>query len=201
MAEAVGVVGGIDCEIGVEEAPGDDQHGEVHHLIVQVKGLPVGPGGKGAVGVIGHDAGVGFDALAVKGGLDQAALALVELVLARQQPLAHNGLERLQAEALVVGAVVIDQDVLDVVGVGGEPGDGVDEAQTRDSRNRSRVLHHAERVLAELLQVAPQPVAGRAGGRCRFRDGVCLDCHLGVSNRPMGGAHHSRVRGTTAPDG
>ena len=66
-----------------------------------------------SAGVPGHDLGVVGDVLAVEGGLDEPALALPEVALAAQQPLAQQLLEPLHEDVLAEAAGLLDQDLLD----------------------------------------------------------------------------------------
>ena len=107
-------------------------------------------------GVRRHGVGVGGDARAVKGGLRETALPQVELVLAREEPLAEQHLRALEAAALVEEAPVRDEHVADAVGVAhehhrlsgdAEAGD-VAVAASEIGEERERTPDHGERELA-----------------------------------------------------
>ena len=77
-------------DVGVEERLGDDLQRQAHHLLVQVAHLAVAPAVQQPLGVGHHGLGVGGQALAVKSGGDEPALAPPEVALARQQPVAEQ---------------------------------------------------------------------------------------------------------------
>ena len=108
--------------------------------------------------------GVVGDPLAVKRGLGQFALTAPEFTFAGQQPLAQRPLRLPQPIVLDELAILVDQNLLDQVGMVGEhdmpgPESGRDEVAILSSP----ASHGPQLVAAELFQVAEEPVARRAG--------------------------------------
>ena len=110
---------GIDIVelVEVEQAFADDAEGELEHVGVEVAGGAGLPGGGHAGGGVRDDDAVAGDAVAMEGGLGEAALAHVEGFLAGEEAVAEDGAGTLHDEvAMVVGAVG-DEEVADEVGV------------------------------------------------------------------------------------
>jgi hypothetical protein len=101
---------------GVEQRLRDDGQGEAHHLVGHVELLSVVPPLARAQRLLHHHLAVALDALAVKGRLGEAALALVQLPFAGEQALPEDDFRALEGEAFHEGGVAGDEDVAHEVG-------------------------------------------------------------------------------------
>jgi hypothetical protein len=91
----------------------DDVRGGVHHRVVEVDALAVAPRRAEAGGVVDHDPRVARDALAVEGRLDEPTLALPEVALAGEEPLAEDALELAEEDVLLEARGLLHQHLVD----------------------------------------------------------------------------------------
>lgn len=77
-------------DVGAEEGAADDGEGESHHFAIDVNDGAIGVARAGANCEGRHVGGVADEAIAVEGGLDQAALAKVGGAFVGQQALAEG---------------------------------------------------------------------------------------------------------------
>ena len=110
----------LALDVGVEQRLADDGERVRRHLARHVERRAVAPAFRAPCGVRRHGVGVRGDARAVKGGLRQTTLAQMELVLARQEPLAEEHPRALETATLVEVATVRDEHVADPVGMAHE---------------------------------------------------------------------------------
>jgi hypothetical protein len=123
-----------------------------------------------------HDGGEALDALAVKSRLRQAALAAPELPFAGEQTFANEGLHPADERAFPVIAIVVLQDMLDVIGM----------VQEMDGQKRRRVeaddipvltrgpAQHGQRIAArrkEEMEGGRIALAGGAAGTVQCESG------------------------------
>src|SRR5262249_14356082 len=90
---------------------------QAHHLLLEVQRTTVSPSLACASRIVRHDRSVRGDAIAMEGRLGQLPLTAVEIVFARQQPLAQKALCHLEPAALMEYAAVGNQNVADIVGM------------------------------------------------------------------------------------
>ena len=130
----------LTFDVGVEERLADHRQRVRRHLVVHLQHVAVLPMLRAPLGVCRHDVTIRGDAGAMKGRLRQAALAEVELVLARQEPIAQQHLRALESASLVEVARVGDEDVADLVGVRRE-----DDGLSPDAEHRDVAVRLLER--------------------------------------------------------
>ena len=104
-------------DVGVEEGAGDDLEGELHHLRADVDGLAGVPACAAQRGALGHDIGIGGDALAMEGRRGDAPLAHVEGALAGDEAFAEQDLHAALGALLDHLLRMVDQDFADEVGM------------------------------------------------------------------------------------
>ncbi len=151
---------------------GDDLRGQVHHVGMDLAGFTRLPGGEHLAGKIDDDVGVGGDAIAMKSGLGEAALADPMLTLARQQALAketaHDG--RTVADGFAEIAGLCNKDGLDVPRVVENDGGAVEETDGHEiAVVAGATFEESERIAAEILEAAEKEGtfgAGRKGLGC-----------------------------------
>ncbi len=100
-----------------EKDLGDDAHGELHHFLMDVAGFALLPAGQHFFGEGGHRIAVRRHALAMEGGLAQAALPQPSRAFVGQQALAQEPAAVL--DDFVLGEILRlrDQDLLDEAGM------------------------------------------------------------------------------------
>ena len=100
-----------------EKDLGDDAHGELHHFLMDVADFAVLPGGQHFFGEGGHRIAVRRHALAMEGGLAQAALPQPSRAFVGQQALAQEPAAVL--DDFIFGEILRlrDQDRLDEAGM------------------------------------------------------------------------------------
>src|SRR5262249_47318212 len=123
-----------------------------------------------SLGELDHQIAERRDLLAVEGRLHELPLGTPELALAGQQSLTERELRLTQTVVLDEPAVLVDEYFLDEVGVVGEQ----DALRPESGRHEVTILarpprQRAEAIGAELLQVAGDPPARRAGRTARKR--------------------------------
>ena len=117
-----GVDGGGDVarfgfDVGVEEAFADDAQREQQHVVVHVAGVAGVPGARHLERVVADDGAVGGDAVAMEGGLGEAALAQVQRLFAGEQTVAEHEAGALHDDAAVMTRGVADEHLLDQRGM------------------------------------------------------------------------------------
>ena len=104
--------------VGVEQRLGHCPEGETGHLLGDVQLRPVRPAVGGGQGRIHHGRGIGGDAAAVEGRLEETPLPQMKPLLAGEEPVSEKDFCALEPEALVKGLGVGEEDVADEVRVG-----------------------------------------------------------------------------------
>jgi hypothetical protein len=104
---------------GVEHGFTDDAETEQLHVVVHVTRGAGLPGGRELAGIGADDGAIGGDAVAMEGGLREAALAHVVWILTRKQTLAENELGLLHDEAAMVMPGIGQEQFLDQIGMVG----------------------------------------------------------------------------------
>ena len=100
-----------------EEAFADDAQREQQHVVMHVaRGARV-PGARHLECVVADDGAVGGDAVAMEGGLGEAALAQVQRLFAGEQAVAEHKAGALHDDATVMTRGVADEHLLDERGM------------------------------------------------------------------------------------
>src|SRR4029450_3471006 len=106
---------------GAEPRLGDDLERELGHFRRRVDRATVARGHRPAIEqrrrAVDHHVGHRGDALALECRLDELALAAPEVAVAEDKPFTGDALELLEQKALAEVAMMLLQDVLDVVGM------------------------------------------------------------------------------------
>ncbi len=154
-------------DLGVEDGAGDDVEAELHHLVGDVELLAGVPGGGGGCGAGDDLGGVAGDALAVEGRSGDAALAHVDGVVGGDEAFAEEDLEADDGALADEGWGLVDEDLVDEVGVVDEDDGGAEEAVVGDAaEDLVEVLEEGDR-LAEVDPLAAEVEgegAAEAGG-------------------------------------
>ena len=129
-------LGRVAADLGVEQRLGHDLQGQVHHVGLGVADLAVAPRLQHPLGVIDHEPAVRSDPLAVKRRLGQLALAAPELAFAGQEPLPERPLRLPQPIVLDELPILVDQHLLDQVGMVDEH----DSPGAESGRNQVAIL-------------------------------------------------------------
>jgi len=117
-----GIDGGRDFvdfafDIGIEEGFADDAKGEEEHVRADINERAVLPGGCGFESVEGDELGIRTDALAMEGGLCEAALAHVQRLFTGQQTVTEDHSGALHDQVAMVMRCIPDEHFVDQVGV------------------------------------------------------------------------------------
>lgn len=105
-------------DVDAEQRLCDDAKRQLHHVVVNQSRLAVGPFPAHLLRTIGHHLGVHFDTVGVERRLDEATVAPPLRALAVEDAVSGEGAENLlEALALHVVLVVLDENVFDVVRV------------------------------------------------------------------------------------
>jgi len=109
----------ISVDVRREQREADDAKREPHHLFVHAERLEpvVPPAIEHRPRRLGHLVGEVTETRAMKRGLRELSLPSPHLTLAREEPLAEDDLEPHVVAALLVRLRVVDQDVMDHVGI------------------------------------------------------------------------------------
>ena len=119
-------------DVGAEERLGDDFERESHHVGVDVAEFAGLPSCEHCCGGLSHDLGVGDDVFVAEGRLDKFSLRLPELAFAGKQAIAEDGAEGAVVARLEEIFLVLNEDLLDAVGMHDEADGDVEEAEEND---------------------------------------------------------------------
>ena len=169
--------GGVAADLGAEERLSGDGQRQAHHLDEDVARLPRPPFVQDLLGGVDHDRGVGRDALAGEGRLDQAALPQPEIALAGQQALAQDQRRHPQGKVLDVILVIVKENGLNVLGIA----DKVDAPRPEAQRDNIAIIAGTARkefepALLVFTQVAGQQRASGTRRPLRYRRHECASC-------------------------
>ena len=172
-------LGRVAADLGVEERLGDDLERQPHHVGLDVADLAVAPGHEHPLGVFDHHTGIGGDPVAMERRLGELALGPPELALAGQEPVAQRSPRAPQPVVLDELPVLVDQHLLDQVGMveeedrrGPEPGPDHVAVLAMPARQCPQA------VAAEFPQVAEEPVLPGTGRTLCLR--ACLRTHADI---------------------
>ena len=158
-------VGRVAADLGVEQRLGDDLKGQPHQVVLDVARLAGGHDLEHPLGVVDHDVGVRGDPVAVEGRLRQLPLSAPEVPLAGQQAVSQRPLGIPKAVVLDELPVLIDEHLLDQVGMVDEP----DRARAEPHRDDVAVLplparERRQPIATELPEVPGEPLRLRPRG-------------------------------------
>ncbi len=160
---------GIVAHVGAEQRLGHDRERKPRHLGHDVERLAAlrqrVPSLEHLERAVDHQVAEAGDALAMEHRRDQPALAMPKRAVAGQQAVAEQAAQhRVVDVVLVVVAMIVVQDVADVVGMGEEQRARGAEAQAHDVAVVAKaVTQKSERVALHLAQVAEQQMPAWSG--------------------------------------
>ena len=170
-------------DFGVEDGAGDDVERELHHLVGDVEFLARVPTGGGGLGAGDDLGGVAGDALAMEGGRGDAALAHVDGVVGGDETFPQQNLQADYGALANEGGGLVDEDLVDEVGVVDEDDGGAEEAVVGDAaEDLMEVLEEGDG-LAEVDPFAAEvegESAAEAGGETVVAAGVGGDGVVGA---------------------
>ena len=110
-------LGRLGTDLGVEQRLRDDLKGQFHHVGLDVANLSVFPGSEHPIRELDHDGGITGDPITMKRRLYELAPGPPELSLAGQEAVAQRSLRASQPVMLDELPVLIDEHVLDKLGM------------------------------------------------------------------------------------
>ncbi len=153
-----GLAGLVVLDVRVEDHLRQRRHRQPDHLVRNVHDLAVPPSVGDSSGALDQQADVLRHPAVMEHGLDEPALPVVDLPLARQEPVAEQALRLLEDRALLEARMVGDEDVLHVVRVADQEHPEPAHVERRDVAVLLReARHEAERVGPE----GPERLVGR----------------------------------------
>ena len=198
VALRLGDLAGVVRHVGAEDGAADDVQRQVRHLLGEVEPVPVGPRVRALAGRPDGVRRVAGDPARVEGGLDEPALAAVQVALAGEQAVAEDVPQHLHAAALL-GARgpgeqlagdrgLADQRHPDRAGPADQDAVVLRDERGHPVRHRVQVQHHAPQRLRRCrLRARHDRLTSRAPGSC-------------PPGRPSRPACRRRRRSGRAPD-
>ena len=157
-------------DVGTEERLCDDGEGELHHLVVHVEMMSIGPPRPGPICVFDHRLSISGDAIPMECRLHEPPLAEMEFPLACEKPLTEEAFGAHERPALGEVLLIGDENVSNEIRVVEEVYPPVRHLEEDDIPVFVSGLDHEWEPTARELD---QHVTGKAGAWPRGSPAIC----------------------------